>query len=148
MTSANPSLAAKCSAMTGSVRMSPIPRRWAMARSTMPAMSAVTPLSPRGSGFGLVEDPYEPGQLELGGGQDDLLLGVVLVVDGGLGHPDLVGDHLQGRAADPVPGEEVEGRGEDPGLRGGEGRGTRGVHGEIRTDHGASVVAQTAALIS
>jgi hypothetical protein len=40
-------------------------------------------------------------------GQDDLVLGVVLVVDGRLGHAERVRDHLQRGAADAVLGEQA-----------------------------------------
>lgn len=57
------------------------------------------------------------GQLVLGGGENDLVLGVELVVDGRLGHADGIGDHLQRGPSDPVTGEQVEGCVDDPGLR-------------------------------
>jgi hypothetical protein len=54
--------------------------------------------------------------------EDDLVLGVVLVVDGGLRHADRVGDHLERGAADAVLGEEVERRFDDARLCGRVGR--------------------------
>lgn len=63
------------------------------------------------------ERVLEDGQLVLGDRDDDLVLGLVLVVDGGLGHPDGVSDHLQRGAADAVGADEVQGGGQDALLR-------------------------------
>ena len=52
-----------------------------------------------------------------GNGEDDLVLGPELVVDGGLGDTDRVGDHLQRRAARTVSGEQDERRIDDTRLR-------------------------------
>src|SRR4029453_17362786 len=64
---------------------------------------------------------------DLGDGEDDLVLGVVLVIDGCLRHADRVRDHLQGRAADAVLGEEDERGFDDPGLGGRMGSGAQGT---------------------
>ena len=64
-------------------------------------------------GSQLVED-----RLENSGEQ--LLAGPEMVIDGGFGEPQLVGDHLQRRAREAVPGEQVD-RGLDqsrPGIGG------------------------------
>ena len=50
-------------------------------------------------------------------GDDDLVLGLELVVDRGLRDADGVGDHLERGPAHPVPAEQVERGGDDPGLR-------------------------------
>ena len=76
----------------------------------------VDALGPAGLGLGGVEDVLELRQVGLGGGDDDLVLGPVLVVDGRLRHAEGVGDHPERRAADAVPGEQVERGGDDPGL--------------------------------
>jgi hypothetical protein len=68
--------------------------------------------------FGGVDGRLHPGQLRLGGGQHDLFLGLELAVDGRLRHAELVGDHLQRRAPDAVPREQVERGGDHAGLRG------------------------------
>ena len=70
-----------------------------------------------GLGVGGVERRLQLHQLDLDGGDDDLVLGLELVVDRGLRHADGVGDHLERRAVDPVLGEQVERGGDDPGLR-------------------------------
>ena len=74
---------------------------------------------PRGLGLRGSDHRLQPRQLGFGGGQDDLVLGVVLVVHRGLRHADLVGDHLQRRPADAVLGEQLDRRGDDAGLGGG-----------------------------
>ena len=56
---------------------------------------------------------------DLGDGEDDLVLGVVLVVDGGLRDADRVRDHLQRGPADAVLGEQGERGVDDAGLGGG-----------------------------
>jgi hypothetical protein len=59
-----------------------------------------------------VEHGFHPRELVVGDGDDDLVLGLELMVDGGLGYADGVRDHLQRRAADAVLGEQP-GRGAD-----------------------------------
>ncbi len=59
----------------------------------------------------------EPAELPLGQRDDDLFLGLELVIDGRLGDADRVGDHLQRRAADAVVGDQREGRVQDAVLR-------------------------------
>ena len=44
-----------------------------------------------------------------------LFAGPEVVVDGGFGEPELVGDHLQRRAGEAVPGEQVDGDVDQPG---------------------------------
>jgi hypothetical protein len=75
---------------------------------------------PRGGSLGLrgVHGRLQTCQHDLGDGEDDLVLGVVLVVDGRLRHADRVRDHLQGRPADAVLGEEDERGVDDAGLGG------------------------------
>jgi len=75
---------------------------------------------PRGLALGGTDHGIEPSELRLGGGEDDLVLGVELVVDGGLGHADLVGDHLQRGATDAVASEQVQRRRDHARLRGGQ----------------------------
>ena len=70
-------------------------------------------------GFGRVERRFDLHEVDLDGREDDLVLGLELVVDRGLRHADGVGDHLQRRPVDTVLGEQVERGGDDPGLRGG-----------------------------
>ena len=57
-------------------------------------------------GLRCVERDLEPGELGFRRGEDDLVLGGELVVDGRLGDTDLVGDHLERRPADAVIGEQ------------------------------------------
>ena len=64
---------------------------------------------------------------DLGDGEDDLVLGVVLLVDGRLRDPDRVRDHLQGCPADAVLGEQHERGFDDPGLRRAVGGGAQGL---------------------
>ncbi len=59
--------------------------------------------------------------LGFGGRDDDVILGLELVIDGRLRHPDRVRDHLQGGATDPFVGEQLERRRDDAGLRGARG---------------------------
>ena len=60
-------------------------------------------------GLGQLQRLLQLHQLDLDGGQDDVVLGRELVVDGRLGHAEGVGDHLQRRAVDPVLPEQLEG---------------------------------------
>ena len=96
-------------------------RRRVTARSTIPVEQRVTGSSRRRFGLGGVDHRLEPRQLVLRGCEDDLVLGLVLVVHGGLRDADGVGDHLQRRATGTVLREQVEGRRDDAGL----GRGRR-----------------------
>jgi hypothetical protein len=68
-------------------------------------------------GFGGIEHRFQPGQLGLGHGEDDLVLGPELVVDRRLRHADLLGDHRQRRPPDTLLGEQVESGGHHAGLR-------------------------------
>jgi alkylation response protein AidB-like acyl-CoA dehydrogenase len=79
-------------------------------------------------GLGRRDRLRHPGELRVGRGQDDLLLGPELVVDRRLRHPDGVGDHLQRRAAHAVLGEQVDGSVHDAQLGGRVGR-RRRAHG-------------------
>ena len=83
----------------------------------MPVTQGVACPLPRRLGLSGFDDRLQPRQLVLGGGQDDLFLGLVLVVHGRLGHTDLVGDHLQRGPPDTVLGEQVDGCGDDASLR-------------------------------
>ena len=76
-----------------------------------------------GLGIGRVHRRLQLRELDLDRGDDDLVLGLVLVVDRGLRDADVVGDHLERRAVHPVLGEEAERRVDDPGLRGTPGHG-------------------------
>ena len=69
-------------------------------------------------GLGGVERRLELREVDLEHGDDDLFLGLELVVDGGLRDADGVGDHLQRGAAHTVLAEQVERGGDDAGLRG------------------------------
>ena len=80
------------------------------------ASSSVAAPGPVGLGLGRVERRLEPGQLDLGDREDDLVLGLELVVDRRLRDADGVGDHLQRRAAHAVLGEQVERGGDDAAL--------------------------------
>jgi hypothetical protein len=66
-------------------------------------------------GLGGVHGGFQPGELGLRGGDDDLVLGLELVVDGRLRHPDGIGDHLQRGTADAVLGEQARGGADDAG---------------------------------
>ena len=92
-------------------------------------------------GVGSVERRFQLGQLDLDGGEDDLLFGLELVVDRGLRHADRVRDHLQRRPVDAVFGEQVEGGGDDADLRGGARLGTQPAAGRGLGDTHATKVA-------
>ena len=66
---------------------------------------------------------------DLRDGEDDLVLGVVLVVDRRLRDADRVRDHLQRRSRDPVLAEELERGVDNARLRGREGRGAERARG-------------------
>ena len=51
---------------------------------------------------------FEPANWFFHGGDDDLVLGPELVIDGRLGHSDGVGDHLKRRTADAMLAEKPE----------------------------------------
>jgi hypothetical protein len=82
-----------------------------------------------GLGRGRVEHRLQPRYLSLGGGDDDLFLGLELMVDGGLRHADRVSDHLQGRPADAVLSEQPGGGADDARLRGAGQLGQRAARG-------------------
>ena len=88
------------------------------------ARSRAGPLGFRG-GHGRLETREH----DLGDGEDDLVLGVVLVVDGRLRHADRVRDHLQRGPADAVLGEQDERGFDDAGLRGRVGGGAQRARG-------------------
>jgi len=70
-----------------------------------------------------IEHRFYSRKLVMGNGDDDLVLGLELMVDGGLGYADGVRDHLQRRAADAVLGEQPGCGGDDARLgRTGRGR--------------------------
>jgi len=68
-------------------------------------------------GLGGLDCHFDSGQFRLGDCQNDLILGLELVIDGCLRHANGIGDHLQRRASDAVLCEELQGRVDDPGLR-------------------------------
>jgi len=57
-----------------------------------------------------LERGTQPTEFALGDREHDLLLGPELMVDSSFGDPYGVGDHLQRRTADTVPGEEIQRR--------------------------------------
>ena len=65
-----------------------------------------------GLGIGRVERGLQLHELDLDRGDDDLVLGLELVVDRRLRHAEGVGDHLERRAVHTVVGEQPE-RGRD-----------------------------------
>ena len=74
-------------------------------------------LRPVSLGFGLVEHRFQAGQIGLGGRDDDLVLGLELVVDSAFRDTERVGDHPIGRRTDAVLGEQRRRRVQDPQLR-------------------------------
>ena len=69
-------------------------------------------------GFRRIQRCFQSSEFHLGHGEHDLLLGPELVVHRRLGDADSIGDHLQRGAAHTVEREEIQGRPDDPLLRG------------------------------
>ena len=103
--------------MTGSCWTTPTMRRCATAESITWASTSSRARVRIRLGVGRVERDLQLHELDLDRGDDDLVLGLELVVDRRLRHADGVGDHLERRAVDPVLGEQAERGGDDPGLR-------------------------------
>ena len=93
--------------------------------------------------FGLrgLQRVLQLGQLQFGDGDDDLVLGLELVVDRGFRDADGVGDHLQRGSADPVIGDQIQRGVENTGLRRGAGGGAqpRSANTSSPLLHGLSV---------
>ena len=70
----------------------------------------VAPCLVRTDRFGDLDQPGDVVEHRADQRQHDVLFGVELVVDRGLGDAHPIGDHLQGGPADAVLGEELEGR--------------------------------------
>ena len=89
-------------------------------RSTAESMICVSNVSsacgPRSSASAAIERRLQLHELELDRGDDDLVLGLELVVDRRLRDADGIGDHLQRRAARRRVGEQVERRGDGASL--------------------------------
>ena len=98
-----------------------MPRR-STARSTISAINSSRAFERDRSALGCGHGRLQTREHDLGDGQDDLVLGVVLVVDGRLRHAERVRDHLQRGPADAVLGKEAECGVDDAGLGGGVGR--------------------------
>jgi len=68
--------------------------------------------------LGGADNEVQAYKLGFGGGQHDLVLGVVLVIDGSFGYTDAVGDHLQGCPSYAIASKKLQGCADDSDLRG------------------------------